>query len=163
MKKVIFVCGPAGIGKSMFCQRYVREHLQENVKIVSSDETRKAIFGGYDVFPGREKMTTVYDSMVKQVKDFFLQSDDLTIVLDTTLLYDGRRLYFLDSMPHFDRYEMYLLKLHDYSILFQRNKNRIKEKWVPDEVIASMVQSYKDPSPEVAARFNSIVTLYLDE
>jgi hypothetical protein len=33
---------------------------------------------------------------------------------------------------------------------------RIKEKWVPEEVMHKQLASYVDPSPEVAKRFDEI-------
>ena len=35
MKKLVLVCGPAGIGKSSFCKKYISEHPDENIFIVS--------------------------------------------------------------------------------------------------------------------------------
>lgn len=166
MRKLILVAGPAGIGKSTYCLHYIEEHPSENVQIVSSDEVRRKITQSYRAFPtdknGAKDMTPVYEGMVAQAQALSEMSSDITILLDTTMLYDDRRLFFLNRLTHFDKTDLYLLKLHNYDLCFQRNKQRISEKWVPDEVIADMIKDYQDPAPDVAKRFHEIKTIYLD-
>jgi predicted kinase len=166
MKKLILVAGPAGIGKSTYCQRYSEEHPSENVKIVSSDEIRRKITKSYRAFPtdknGAKDMTPVYLGMVKEARAINEVETNVTILLDTTMLHDDRRLFFINHLPHFDETDLYLLKLHNYDLCYIRNKKRIPEKWVPDEVIADMIKDYQDPAPEVAKRFHEVKTIYLD-
>jgi tRNA uridine 5-carbamoylmethylation protein Kti12 len=148
MKKLLFISGPAGIGKSTYCRNYINEHPEEKCKIISSDEIRRGLTGSYKEFlPG---------------KDNAAKEDDVTVMLDTTMLFDERRVYFLDNISGYDYKELDLLKLHDYSICLKRNHERIQEKWVPEEVIQSMIDGYEDPSKEVSARFDQVKTIYLD-
>ena len=51
MKKLILVCGPAGIGKSTFCQNYTKQHPLEKVVRISSDEIRLKLTKSYRNFP----------------------------------------------------------------------------------------------------------------
>jgi predicted kinase len=162
MKKLIFVCGPAGIGKSTFCQQYLKKHPNENVKIVSSDEERKRITGSYLLFPPNKDMRPVYREMVKTAASIFETNQDVTIMLDSTMLNDERRKFFLENLPLFDEYVLYLLKLRDWNICLIRNKMRQKEKWVPSYVIENMIKNYKDPKPELVAKFKTVETVYLD-
>jgi tRNA uridine 5-carbamoylmethylation protein Kti12 len=166
MKHLILVCGPAGIGKSTFCQKYISEHPDENVKMVSSDEIRKQITQSYTIFPkdknGAKDMAPVYNGMVDLANSLAKANDNLTVLLDSTMLNDQRRLFFADRIVGYDVIDLYLLKLHDYSLCFKRNHERIKEKWVPDEVIADMIKSYEDPTPEVAKKFAHVEVFYLD-
>jgi tRNA uridine 5-carbamoylmethylation protein Kti12 len=163
MKKLIFVCGPAGIGKSTFCQQYIEKHPSENVKIVSSDEERKRITGSYLLFPPNKDMRPVYSGMVKTAVSIFEANPDVTILLDSTMLNDERRAFFLKNLPLFDEYDLYLLKLHDWNACLVRNKMRQQEKWVPDYVIENMIKKYKDPQPELASKFKIVKTIYLDD
>jgi hypothetical protein len=39
---------------------------------------------------------------------------------------------------------------------------RVKEKWVPEDVMKKQLASYVDPSPEVAKRFDEITVSYGD-
>jgi len=108
-------------------------------------------------------MTPVYQGMVDEASKRFREASALTILLDSTMLYDERRLFFVNNIKGYDQAELDLLKLHDYSLCFKRNHERIREKWVPDEVIADMIKSYEDPAPEVKKRFDKVETFYLDE
>jgi|LAHS01.1.fsa_nt_gb tRNA uridine 5-carbamoylmethylation protein Kti12 len=166
MKKLILVAGPAGIGKSTYCQSYIKDHPEENVKIVSSDEIRRKITKSYRAFPtdknGVKDMSPVYNGMVQAARAINEINTNVTVLLDTTMLYDDKRLFFLNHLPHFDEVDLYLLKLHNYDLCFIRNKQRIPEKWVPDSVIANMIKDYQDPAPDVAKRFHEVKTIYLD-
>lgn len=162
MKKLLLISGPAGIGKSTYCRNYINEHPEEKCKIISSDEIRRGLTGSYKEFlPGKD-MNPIYKMMVDTANDYAAKEDDVTVMLDTTMLFDERRVYFLDNISGYDYKELDLLKLHDYSICLKRNHERIQEKWVPEEVIQSMIDGYEDPSKEVSARFDQVKTIYLD-
>ena len=53
-----------------------------------------------------------------------------------------------------------MIKFHDYSEVYKRNKERPQEKWVPEEVIDGMIQKYQNPSKEVEERFNKVTIEY---
>jgi tRNA uridine 5-carbamoylmethylation protein Kti12 len=162
MKKIVFVSGPAGIGKSTYCKGYIQAHPLEHIHVISSDETRKKICGSYRNFPPHNDMSIVYKTMIQDITKLYNENEDITILLDTTMLYNERRMFFYNSLPHFDETDLVLLKLHDYSVCYQRNKERIPEKWVPEEVISDMIARYEDPTPEVAQHFSHVDTVYLD-
>jgi tRNA uridine 5-carbamoylmethylation protein Kti12 len=166
MKKLILVAGPAGIGKSSYCESYRQAHQKENVHIISSDETRKKLTSSYRSFPkdknGARDMSPVYEMMVEEAKALAERNANVTVLLDTTMLEDERRLYFINHLNLFEEKELKLMKLHDYSACLVRNKKRDPEKWVPDEVILDMIKNYADPSEEVAKRFSSVEDVYLD-
>jgi predicted kinase len=166
MKKLILVCGPAGIGKSTFCQNYTKQHPLEKVVRISSDEIRLKLTKSYRNFPtdknGAKDMTPVYQGMVDQANQILQDNNDVTILLDSTMLYDERRLFFVNNIKGFDEADLDLLKLHDYSLCFKRNHERIKDKWVPDEVIADMIKSYEDPQKSTAEHFQKVESIYLD-
>lgn len=163
MKKLIFVCGPAGIGKSTWSKNYAASHPEETVLVMAADDVRKSLYGGYDKFPPDGDMKHVYSELVARIKSIVEKEESITILLDTTMLYDKRRLYFRDALDgYFDEYDLVLLKLHDYRTCLVRNKKRIREKWVPENVILDMVSHYKDPSEDVKKRFNSVQEFYVD-
>ena len=162
MKKLILVCGPAAIGKSTFCNNYAKEHPNENVRVISADEVRKEMCGSYKNFPPNKNMKPIYEKIVEIAKDLYNTMENVTVMLDTTMLYDGLRLYFIEQLPMFKDRHLYLLKLHDYSQCLIRNKKRIEEKWVPEEIIISMCESYADPKPEVIKQFVTYKEFYVD-
>lgn len=163
MKKLILVCGPAGIGKSTFCRRYVNEHPEEHCIVIAADEVRKEMCGSYKAFLPGKNMIPIYDKMIDLAKEAYEQSDDVTVIYDTTMLYDERRLYFIDRLPKLDQIDLYLLKMHDYSDCLNRNHARDEEKWVPEEVIMSMCENYEDPGEEVQSKVDNIYVLYRDD
>lgn len=162
MKKLILVCGPAAIGKSTFCKKYQEGHKDEDVRVVAADEVRKEICGSYKNFPPHKNMKPIYERMIEIIKNLYATVDNLTVMLDTTMLYDGLRLYFIEQLPMFEYKALYLLKLHDYNICLIRNKQRIEEKWVPEDVIMSMAKNYKDPAKSTIEKFNEYREFYVD-
>lgn len=130
---------------------------------MAADDVRKSLYGGYDKFPADGDMMHVYSELAARVKTIAKKNRSITVLLDTTMLYDKRRLYFRDALDgYFDEYDLVLLKLHDYRTCLIRNKNRIPEKWVPESVILDMISHYKDPSKDCKRRFNSVEEIYVD-
>ena len=163
MKKLILVCGPAAIGKSTFSAKYALEHPGEDVVVIAADEVRKQMYGGYDQFPPGMNMMVIYEEMVERAKRLCKEKESVSVIFDTTMLYDERRLYFRRQLDgSFDRYLLILLKLKDYSLCLQRNHQRPKEKWVPDHIIMDMASHYEDPSPECKRHFDFVGEVYVD-
>ena len=162
MNTIILVCGPAAIGKSTFCKRYAAEHPCKEFHIIAADDIRKELYGGYDKFPPNHNMMLVYEEMVRRANQYIEGKDDIVVALDTTMLYDERRLFFIRHLQSFDKKVLICLKLHDYSICLIRNKSRIKEKWVPENVILDMAAHYEDPSEECLRHFDEFHEYYVD-
>jgi predicted kinase len=162
VRKIIFVCGPAGIGKSTYCRGYIATHPNEEVHIIASDEIRKGMTGSYLKFPPNHDMSLVYGAMCDVANAYYAKEANVTVMLDTTMLSDERRRFFLDRLAPFEEKDLVLLKLHNYQIIYERNKKRIPEKWVPEDVIGEMIASYVDPTPDFAKNFTHVSTVYLD-
>jgi predicted kinase len=160
MKTCILMAGIPGSGKSTWARAYAQSH--HPTVIIDTDETRKKITGSYLVFP--DHMEVIFDEMIKEANEALaaLPSSGGTVIVDSTFLDDHRRVYYLDRLKGYDRIELHMLKLHDYSLCFKQNKMRIKEKWVPEAVMEDMIKKYRDPSPEVAKRFDAISVTYLN-
>ena len=156
MKKLILMAGVPGTGKSSWAFSYRDSH--PNTFIVDTDETRKEITGSYKIFT--EPLTIAHDAMIRKANAYLKENEDCTVIIDSTFLDDERRTYFLDRLEGYDYLEHVMIKFHDYSVVYKRNRERPKEKWVPDEVIDAMIARYKDPSDEVAKRFDKITVEY---
>lgn len=156
MRNLILMAGIPGSGKSTWCEEYKKTH--ENVFVIDTDETRKQITGSYLVFPDR--MEVIYDEMIRQSNEIFAKYPDCTVIEDSIFLEDYRRKYYMDRLKGYDHSLLFMIKMHDYSICYERNKMRIKDKWVPDEVIDNMINIYADPSPEVSRLFDEIKIEY---
>lgn len=162
MKKLIFVSGPAGIGKSTYCQSYIDEHPAEQVFIISADEVRKGMTGAYNKFLPNNDMQPVYQEMVRQGEELAKNHESLTLIIDTTMLYDYLRLYFLENLKSYEYRILILMKAHDYSICLTRNRLRGQTKFVPEPVIISMCEGYTDPSDDCRKRFDEVKEVYVN-
>ncbi len=156
MRRLILMAGVPGTGKSRWATNYAQTH--PNTYVVDTDETRKEITGDYQIFTN--PVSIAHDAMIKKANDYLATHDDCTVIIDSTFLDDERRLYFLNRLKGYDYLEHLMIKFHDYSIVYERNHQRKKEKWVPEDVIDAMIAKYKDPSPEVAERFDKITVEY---
>ena len=156
MRKLILLAGLPGTGKSYYAQSI----KDENCHIISSDETRFAITHDYRVI--LEDMNIVYDKMIDNANELLSTNDNITIVLDSTFLDDKRRNYFLDKIRGADYIQLVMLKANIDTIL-TRNHKRQEEKWVPEDVILSMMERYKDPSPDNVYRYNFIKVVYVND
>lgn len=158
MRRLIFVAGLPGSGKSTWCRAYLKDH--PGAHVVSSDETRKKMTGSYLVFP--DEPMAVYDRMIEITNGILSKEEECTVIEDSTFLDDDRRLYFLNRIKGYDEAELVLIKMHDPRKCLERNKARAREKWVPEETIEEMASRYKDPSPEVRKLFKKVTVVYSD-
>lgn len=162
MNILVLVSGPAAIGKSTFCARYSRENPNKEFHVIAADDVRKELYGGYNMFPPQKNMMLVYEEMVRRAKELIKDKDGVTVAFDTTMLYDERRLFFVRHLQEFDRKILICLKLHDYSTCLIRNKSRIQQKWVPDDVIMDMAAHYEEPSTECLRHFDEYHEIFVD-
>ena len=156
MRKLILLAGLPGVGKSYYAQSI----QDENCHIISSDETRFAITHDYRII--LEDMNIVYDKMIETANALLNNNENITVVLDSTFLDDKRRNYFLDRIRGADYIQLVMLKANIDTIL-TRNHKRQEEKWVPEDVILSMMERYKDPSPDNVYRYNFIKVVYVND
>lgn len=156
MRKLILLAGLPGTGKSYYAQSI----KDENCHIISSDETRFAITHDYRVI--LDDMNVVYDKMIETANVLLTNNENITVVLDSTFLDDKRRNYFLDKIKGADYIQLVMLKANINTIL-ARNHKRQEEKWVPKDVILSMMEKYKDPSSDNIYRYNFIKVVYVND
>ena len=156
MKKLILMAGVPGTGKSRWAKRYAQEH--PNTHVIDTDETRKRLTGSYLIFT--KPVSIAWDEMIREANEIFEKEDDCTVIIDSTFLDDERRMYYLDRLKGYDYLEHFMVKFHDYSVVYKNNKNRVQEKWVPEDVIDDMIKRYKNPSPEVERLFDKITIEY---
>ena len=150
------MAGVPGSGKSTWAKAYAAAH--PNTYVIDTDETRKRLTGSYLIFT--EPVSLAWDEMIREANEILAREEECTVIIDSTFLTDHRRLYYLDRLHGYDRLEHFMVKFHDYSVCYKRNKERIEEKWVPEEVIDKMIAEYVNPSPEVERLFDKITIEY---
>lgn len=156
MKKVILMAGVPGSGKSSWVRKYTKTH--PNTFVIDTDEVRKSLTGSYQVFTN--PVSLAWDEMIRQANEILVKEEDCTVIIDSTFLTDERRIYYISRLHGYDYLEHFMIKYHDYSIVYTHNKMRRMEKWVPEEEIDKMVKEYVNPSPEVEKLFNKITIVY---
>ena len=163
MKKIILVCGPAGIGKSTYSHNYAANHPEEEVHVIAADECRRELCGGYDKFPEGGNMVPVYELMVTKAKGLAKGKEDITVIFDTTSLTDRRRMFYVKRLKGiFDHFELMMLRLHDYEQCIIRNEKRPRDRYVPPQVIRDMVAHYEEPSEKTMSYFDVVGETYMD-
>lgn len=156
MKQLIILAGLPGSGKST----YVKEHYKgDNVFIIDSDETRRQMFGSYLIFP--KNMYEIYDEMIKEGNEIYDKHDDLILIMDSTFLDNYRRNHYLDNLKKFDKYTIIMFHTNDINFNLKNNKNRIKEKWVPESVIFNMINQYEPLDEYTRSRFDEVIDIYI--
>lgn len=158
MRKLIILAGIPGTGKSFFAKRELKE---KNMIIISSDEVRFQITHDYRKI--LSDMNVVYNRMIELANEQLEKNENITVVLDSTFLTDERRNYFLDRIKNVDSVELILLKVHNERMIFVRNHQRIRAKWVPEDVLVDMMKKYSFPSDDNLKRYSAIRVVYTDD
>lgn len=152
MKRLVLLCGVAGSGKST----YIKNHCPyKGAYILECDIFRKKVTGSYKIMP-KDPYKEVYDVVIARAKELCEENDDVDVVIDSTFITKERREYFVKRLPGFDSYELFILHTNDPKINLKKNKMRIKEKRVPDDVIIKMWNSYEAPDEEEKKFYNLI-------
>ncbi len=161
MKKCIVLAGLPGSGKST----WINENFKSNLDFhFDSDETRREMYGTYLHFP--KDMYEIYNHMIdvaNEKYDSLVESgiNDFTFIMDSTFLDNKRRMHYYNRLHKFDYYELVMFITRDINFNLANNKKRIKDKWVPEDVILRMQGEYEEPNEEVLKHYNKITKVYV--
>ena len=161
MKKLIVLAGLPGSGKSTYV---FNNFNNENCYHFDSDETRRKMYGTYLHFP--KDMYDIYNTMIDDANKKYDElvsnnQDDFTMIMDSTFLDNKRRMHYYKNLRKFDYYELIMFITRDINFNLANNKKRIKEKWVPENVIFDMVKQYEEPNDEVKEVYDKITKVYV--
>lgn len=161
MKKCIVLAGLPGSGKSTWINETFNT---KDCYHFDSDETRRSMYGTYLHFP--KDMYVIYNHMIDDANKKYDElvengEEDFTFIMDSTFLDNKRRLHYYNNLRHFDYYELVMFITRDINFNLKNNKKRIKDKWVPEDVIFRMVTEYEEPNQEVIQKYNKITKVYV--
>jgi hypothetical protein len=89
--------------------------------------------------------------MIQETNAIFAKEEgDCTVIEDSIFLDDYRCNYHPDRIVGYDKAILFLIKMHDYSICYARNKARPRREAGPDRIIA----------PKIAERFGEVRVEY---
>lgn len=144
MKKILVLCGPAGVGKSTWANKYISTH--SDTAIVSRDKIRFSLLSPDDYYFKYEKQ--VFELMINEIKEKLETYE--TVIIDGTHLNAGSRTKLLNALSQV----IDLKEIEKDAIMFtvpietaiEHNDHRTGRAYVPATVIESMYNSFTYPS-----------------
>lgn len=154
MKKLIVLSAIAACGKSTFAKNYKKNHVDENVFIVSSDEIRKELTGVYTNLNFEKETWEIYFKRINTLRD---SNENVTIIADSTNILNKFRKQ-VGIIGGFDKKVLILIK-KDIELCLKKNKERNSAKYVPEYAIKNMFEKWEELDEETAALFDEIVRI----
>ena len=153
MKKCYILSSVPGSGKSTWALNFKANNF--NTHIISSDEIRKELGGSYQYFEEEERVRKMFFARANKIAK---ENQDCNVILDSTTINDYYRELYIKKTPNFD---MHILVYFDvpYSVCRVRNKNRMKEKQVPDYAFDNLLKNFKKPSQETIDLFDEYLII----
>ena len=154
---MIMLCGLPGSGKS-YLTRYLFVDTpsgQHQVPAVhSSDAIRQELLGDAN---DQSQTQRIFQTLHKRIRRDLM--DGKHVIYDATNLHRKQRRAFLQSLQKIPCQKICILMATEYALCCQRNKQR--ERTVPQEVMKDMVRSFQPPA--YTEGFDKICLLYTTE
>ena len=133
MVNFYMLIGPAGCGKST----YAKSLCNDNTILISSDATRKELFGDENFQGDNNK---VFLTMIQRARNALL--DGQNVVWDATSMSRKRRIGILQSMPKGTVFHAIVVIATLDEI---KKQNAQRDRTVDEEVIMKQIQSFQAP------------------
>jgi len=153
MKTFILLSAIAGSGKSTWAEQYRLTH--DNVFIVSSDMLRKEIGGAYKNLDHEQEVWARFSEDIIKYRDL---QDDVTVIADSTNIYNKFRLFYGKNFPGFDKKILVVIKKEKDKTI-ENNRLRNEAKRIPEEVILQMFENWEEPSKEVLDCYDEYIVI----
>jgi len=154
MATLILLSAIPGSGKSTWARRYQATH--ENVYIVSSDDVRVRVSGGYQNF---QNEALVWETFLKELNEH--ANEDCTVIADATNLQNRYREYYCKMTPGYDRHVLVVFDI-PFELCLEQNRNRTRERVVSDEAMASLLAEFEVPTQEIIDLYDSYILIRED-
>ena len=155
MKRLLILTGAPGAGKSTWANKYQQEH--ENVYIISSDAIRYELTGCFD---DHSRQKEVWELFERRIHEYATKAEDVTVILDALCDLNSLRIKYVKENPEYDEYVLVTFP-RSFEYVQKWNKERPREKWVPDDILISLFNKYEKPSAEALSYFQKV--LIIDE
>ena len=152
MKHLIALAAVAGAGKSCYAKHYKINHKDENVFIVSSDEIRKELTGVYSNLNYEKEVWDLYFKRINILRD---SNEECTIIADSTNILNKFR-KILGNLQGFDKKTLVVIT-KDLPLILERNRQRDRAKYVPENAIKEMWDNWENVDKETANLFDEII------
>ena len=134
MNELIYLVGLPGSGKSTVANEYTRLGYE----IFSSDSIREELYGSASV---QEEPNKVFTVLHKRIKEALKEGKDC--VYDATNVIAKRRIAFLNEIKNINARKTCIIVWS--SIDTCKERNRLRDRVVPDEVIDRMYKQFTTP------------------
>jgi predicted kinase len=140
--KLIVLVGLPGAGKSTWAKNYVKNHPEQKVHILSSDEIRKDITGSYENFQAETEVWNSFDYTLNQLSH---EKNYDVVIADATHLSISRRIRTLTAGNYEKRKIVYIATSLPKCI--KRASHR-KSKVVPESSMIYYARRFEEISDE---------------
>ena len=141
-------------GKTTWAKKYQAEH--ENVFIINSDELRMEFTGG--VYHDHTKQNLVWAEFERRMHEYANKGDNVTVILDALNDVNSVRYKYLSTTPEYDR-KILVLFPTTLEESQKYNGTRLASVKVPEDVLVTLNNKYEEPSPEVLALVDEVITI----
>jgi predicted kinase len=155
MKQLIVMSAVPGAGKSTWAKRYRNEH--PHTIIISSDEIRYELTGSYQDF---SKQKEVWELFEKRLIAYGKHQEDITVILDAVIDLNVLREKYAKLGSNYDKKTLVVI-YKPFDIVQTTNKERAKDKWVPDDVLNMLYHKFEMPTKEVIDLYDEYI--YIDK
>ncbi len=143
MRKLIVLSAVPGAGKSTWAKKYQMSH--PHTVIISSDAIRYELTGQYQDFSRQKEVWELFE---KRLVEYAHSDKDVDVILDAVIdLNSLREKYAILGKDYDSKVLVVLYK--DFETVRKTNKDRSKDKWVPDEVLNMLYHKFEFPTKEV--------------
>lgn len=154
MKTLIMLSAVPAAGKTTWAKNYQKEH--DNVYIINSDDVRLELTNGN--YQDRSKQKEVWELFEKRIHEYANKAEDVTVILDALNDVDPVRYKYLSTTPEYDKKILVLFP----TTLENSQKYNAERVWpnkVPDDVLVMLNNKFEEPSEEVLALVDEVITV----
>lgn len=152
MSKLIVLSGIPGAGKSTWATDYASKH--NNTIVLSTDALRFELFGNYLIDRDNEKI--MRSTLLERARAAAKQNVD--VVLDSAVVKNKGRMRWINQLADAGfTYKELIIFEAPFDVCLERN--RLRDRHVPENVIKRMYDWKEEPSDEVVRAFDDIIKI----